>query len=176
MKWSQLKTRIESNFATSVAGRVQVWTTRYRGAHDADGEAWVTIDKQRVSSMGTLSYFEEKYTEATRIREETGCLDYTNPEQRKGYFSAQDEAKRLVEEKNEFFTLWDFNHALFAFLNLSIIEAIASDDPIIRAIATLDRRFGKRRLREYDDSGQPPLVQTLYRFRCKAEGIKSDSD
>ena len=171
MKWSQLKKRIEGGFADSVAGRVQVWTTRYRGAHDAEGEAWITIDKQRVSSMGTCSYFIEQHKEATRIREASGCLDHLDPEQQVGYFAARREAERIVDEKNLFFTLWEFNHALFEFLNLSIDDAIASDDPIIRALVMLDRRFGKRRLKAFDDSEQPPLVRTLYRFRCKAEEI-----
>ena len=48
MKWSQLKKRIEESFADSVRGRVEVWNTRYRRAHDDAGEAWITIDKQRV--------------------------------------------------------------------------------------------------------------------------------
>jgi len=66
----------------------------------------------------------------------------------------------------------DVNRALFDFLNLSINDAIKSDNPIIRAFATLDRRFGRRRLDAFDDSKEHPLVKTLYRFRCKAEGVK----
>ncbi|MHC4745149.1 MAG: hypothetical protein ACYS8Z_24805 [Planctomycetota bacterium] len=38
-------------------------------------------------------------------------------------------------------------------------------------MGTLDRRFGKRRLKEFDDSNEHSLVKTLYRFRCEAEGI-----
>ncbi len=170
MKWSQLKKRIEGNFADSATGRVQVWTTRYRKSHDAEGEAWVTIDKQRVSSMGSYSYLVAAYHEQNRLRTESGCADYRDPEQREGYNNAYHEAERLVKDRG-IFPLWDFNRALFDFLSLSIDDAIASDNPIIRALATLDRRFGKRRLREFDDSDQPPLVKTLYRFRCKVEGI-----
>lgn len=175
MKWSQLKKRIEGGFADSVAGRVQVWTTRYRGAHDAEGEAWITIDKKRVSSMGTCSYYIAAYHEQNRLCKDSGCEDYTDPEQQKGYHAAVHEADRLVGEKG-LFPLWHFNRALFEFLNLSIDDAIASDDPIIRALATLDRRFGKRRLKTFDDSEQPPLVRTLYWFRCKAEGIPLEHD
>lgn len=44
MKWSELKKRIEEKFAESVHGRVEVWATRYRHAHDQEGEAWITFD------------------------------------------------------------------------------------------------------------------------------------
>ena len=175
MKWSQLKKRTEGSFAASVAGRVQVWTTRYRGSHDAEGEAWVTIDKQRVSSMGTYTYLIEHYREVNRLREEAGCTDYSDPGQQEGYSNAHDEADRLVKEKGHI-PLWDFNGALFALLSLSINDAITSDNPIIRAFATIDRRFGKRRLREFDDTQEHPLVATLYRFRCEAEGITKEPE
>jgi hypothetical protein len=62
--------------------------------------------------------------------------------------------------------------ALFDFLNLSINDAVKSANPIIRAFAIIDRRFGKRRLAYFDDSQEHPLVKMLYRFRCKAEGNK----
>jgi len=168
MKWSQLKKRIEANFADSVAGRVEVWTTRYRESQEAEGEAWITIDKQRVYSMGTYTYLVEAYHEATRLREEAGCTE--DPHRDPGYSGAYIEGLHLAEEKG-LFPLWDFNRALFDSLSLSIDDAIKSDSPIIRAFATLDRRFGKRRLRAFDDSDEHSLVQTLYRFRCDAEGM-----
>jgi len=170
MKWSQLKKRIEGNFAASVASRVEVWTTRYRGTPDGDGEGWVTIDKQRVSSMGTYTYLAKSYRETDRLRQESGCTNYFDPAQSEGYCDAAREADRLVKKEGHF-ALWDFNQALFGSLSLSIDDAIQSDNPIIRAFATLDRRFGKRRLRAFDDSGETALVQILYRFRCEVEGI-----
>jgi hypothetical protein len=175
MKWSQLKKRIEDNFADSVRGRVEIWNTRYRKSHDQEGEAWVTIDKQRVSSMGTYTYFAELYRETKRLREESGCTDFRDPDQLEGYHLAHDQADKLVHDRG-LSSLWDVNRALFDSLSLSIDDAIRSENPIIRAFGTLDRRFGKRRLKEFDDSNEPPLVRTLYRFRCEAEGIKTEPE
>jgi hypothetical protein len=169
MKWSQLKKRIEATFADSIAGRVEVWNTRYRKSHDAQGEAWITIDKQRISSMGTLTYFGKSHSEANRLRRESGCIDFRDPQQREGYHQARDEAEKTVHDRGVF-SLCDLNRALFDYLNLSIDDAIQSDNPIIRAFATLDSRFGKRRLKEFDDSEEHTLVKTLYRFRCEVEG------
>jgi hypothetical protein len=175
MKWSQLKKRIEALFADSVAGRVEVWNTRYRRSHDAEGEAWITFDKQRVSSMGTYTFFGESYREVTRIRQELGCMDYRDPEQSDAYYRAHAEADKLAHDRGAFAS-WDVNRALFDYLNLSIDDAIKSDNPIVRAFATLDRRFGKGRLTEFDDSKEHPLVRTLYRLRCEAEGLETGMD
>ena len=68
MQWSQLKKRLESTFADSVRGRVEVWATRYRSAHDQAGEAWITFDKNRLVSMGTWTY----EVESAKIRDALG--------------------------------------------------------------------------------------------------------
>ena len=175
MMWSQLKKRIEATFADSVAGRVEVWNTRYRKSHDEEGEAWITIDKQLVSSMGTYTYFNESYREANRLCEERGCTDYRDPDQYEAYHRAHDKADQIVHDRG-MFRMEDVNSALFDALNLSIDDAIKSDNPIIRAFATLDRRFGKRRLAAFDDSKEHPLVRTLYRIRCEAEGLKAEPE
>ena len=173
MKWSQLKKRIEANFADSVAGRVEVWTTRYRKPCNELGEAWVTIDKQRVWSMATRTYLLEWHREAMKLIK--GPIDLSNPEQREAYWQARHQVENMLPARGVC-KLDDVNRALFDFLNLSINDAIKSDDPIIRAFATLDRRFGRRRLDDFDDSKEHPLVRTLYRFRCKAEGVKIEPE
>jgi hypothetical protein len=179
MKWSQLKVRIESMFADSVAGRVEVWNTRYRKTHEWEneeqGEAWITIDKRRIYDMGDATYRNQLYYEGLRLQSETDCLDYTDPNQIEGYNKAWDEAQQIGHDRGIFSREY-FNKSLFNFLNLSIDVAIKSDNPIIRALSILDRRFGKRRLIEFDDSTENPLVKTLYRFRCEAEGIDKASD
>ncbi len=54
MRWSQLKKMIEATFADHVKGRVEVFVTRYRHAHDAAGEAWIVIGgKRRLAALDT---------------------------------------------------------------------------------------------------------------------------
>ena len=55
----------------------------------------------------------------------------------------------------------EVNFAFSDYLNLSIDDAIKSDDPINRAYGTSDRRFGRRRLMDFDVSKEQPLVTTL---------------
>lgn len=170
MKWSQLKKRIEATFADAVAGRVEVWNTRYRKSHDAEGEAWITIDGQRVWSMGTYAYLMESWRELERRPTDLKCAESEEADQRGGVFGLWGKTHRAVQARGVF-ALPDMNRALFEYLSLSIDDAISSENPVLRAFAMLDRRFGKRRLLGFDASRENPLVQALYRFRCEAEGV-----
>jgi len=48
MRWSELKRRVEANFAPAVKSRVEVFTTSHRLAQDGTGEGWISIDGARV--------------------------------------------------------------------------------------------------------------------------------
>jgi hypothetical protein len=62
---------------------------------------------------------------------------------------------------------------LEAYLSLPVDAALASDSPLLRALAVLDARVGKRRLRELASAPEEhPLVGALLRLRCAAEGIR----
>ena len=64
---------------------------------------------------------------------------------------------------------WLFAAACFSFLNMSIDEAIVSDDPLHRLLAILDKRVGKRRLpRIKEQYVEPELLQKFYQLRWDA--------
>lgn len=175
MKWSQLKKRIEDNFAESVKGRVEIWATRYRKAHDQEGELWITIDKERVLSMGSLKYQKELYETATRLQNERSCKDHQASEQRDSYRQTHADAERMLSE-NEIYDPLDFLQILHRFLTMGIDEALTSPDPLVRALAVLDRRCGKRRLKTSNPSGESSFVAKLYLFRCQAEAIEPSQE
>jgi len=55
---------------------------------------------------------------------------------------------------------------------LSLDDALVSENPIVRALSMVDRRLGKRRLRQIDlTNGEHPLVRMLFRLRCDAERL-----
>jgi hypothetical protein len=65
---------------------------------------------------------------------------------------------------------YEFYYAVEEYLNLSINEAIASTNPIIRALSILDRRLGKRRLISIRDDH--PLVNKLLIIRILVEYLE----
>ncbi len=69
-----------------------------------------------------------------------------------------------------------FEQAVSAVLSLSVNEMVVSENAVIRALAMLDSRLGKRRLRALrlgDD--EHPLVRQFYILRCEAEGTKAQT-
>ena len=170
MKWSQLKKRIEDSMVDSIRGRVQIWSTRYRHAHDDEGEARITIDGKRIQSFGSLTYFIEHHHESQRVLEERGSPDWRDTSQRAEYHNAHRDADRRLAERGVL-PLWEVNRLLFCYLNSGIETIMSSDNPLIRAIGLLDKRCGKRRLVAMNPAAEHPLVQTMYRLRCEVEGI-----
>lgn len=55
--------------------------------------------------------------------------------------------------------------AIESYPQLSIDEALVSESYIVRGLAMLDRRIGKRRLAELDATADHPFVQLLLRLR-----------
>ncbi len=66
----------------------------------------------------------------------------------------------------------DCYDALETYLSLSIKDAISSDNPIIKSLGLIDKRFGKRRLESVEiSSNEHPMVRKFYEIRCEAEGL-----
>ena len=149
MKWSQLKHRTESMFADGIRGRVQLYTTHYRGGPSVingfERHSWITIDGKPIVNMHRHQYVDGIYP------------DFGDP--------------RRFEIG--LFSWWDLPRAAFDYLNMSIDEAMATENTVIRALAVLDRRLGRRRLVLLDPATEIPLVAELLRFRLHVAGVRS---
>ena len=125
MQWSKLKSRTESMFADEVRGRVELRTTCYNQPwHRIYGPArrsWITIDGKPVVNMHKWLSSGPVFSDGHPGRFELGL-----------------------------FTDWDLPYAAKLYLTMSIEDAFASDNTLVRAFAVLDRRAGKRRLAAID--------------------------
>jgi hypothetical protein len=60
----------------------------------------------------------------------------------------------------------DFGDSLRTYLDLPVEDALKHSDALIRALAMVDRRVGKRRIEELKDrTDSDPLVDTFYKLR-----------
>lgn len=159
MRWSKLKQRLEDNFADSLQRRVELHQTRYRESHDQEGEFWITFDKTKILSIGSMTMLNALSKAKIELRE-------TGMSHAEAHSQAIDELERqgalLLEQVIS---------QLKNYLNQSIDEIMSAPSPIIRALGLLDRRFGLRRLERFDPSGEHEFVALLYGLRCKAEGF-----
>lgn len=69
------------------------------------------------------------------------------------------------EERQQFY------EALRDYPDSDIEKALGAADVVVRGLAMIDRRVGKRRLQRMDISNDAPFVQFLYRLRCEVENI-----
>ena len=65
---------------------------------------------------------------------------------------------------------------LVGYLDLSVAAALASDEPIHRALAMVDRRLGRRRFEALAlGQDEHPVVRELYELRAEAEQWRATS-
>ncbi len=155
MRWSKLKKTIEDKFADCVKGRVHLYTTRYTSGSYFMVRGWITLDGKEIANFSTPDNYQKYGWNTPEINER---------------IPAEERTAGQAVEKGEF-SRWDFVVACFDYLNANIDEAFASDNPIIKSFAILDKRFGKRRLKLVDKKDLHPLVNTLLNLRLKCEGM-----
>lgn len=159
MRWSQLKKQLQDRFAKSIAATIDLNQTRYRHSHDQEGEFWISFRGSRMFSAGSLTYLSSLGAETSKNRAA-------------GATSAQAyELAWPVMDSSGLFLLEQMNKDLFFSLGLTVEEMLEHNNPVIRALAIIDARYGKRRLATFDPSTEHHLVQRLHHLRCEAEGI-----
>jgi hypothetical protein len=159
MRWSQLKKQLQDRFAGSVAANIDLNQTRYRHSHDQEGEFWISFGGSRIFSSGSLSYLSSLGVLAAKNR-----ADGSTPAQ------AYELAWPVMDSSGQFL-LEQMNKDLFHSLSLTVEEMLEHNNPVIRALAIIDARYGKRRLATFDPITEHHLVQRLHNLRCEAEGI-----
>jgi hypothetical protein len=147
MKWSKLKSEIENRFCESLKKRVSINSTAY-GACSC-GHAWITLDKVIIANFCTRAYYNNESGQVT----DNG--KYDNLKNTYGELSRQD----IYE------SCWSYVH------ELSIEEALESEDPLIQTLSVIDKRVGKRRLVQLNAEEMHPLASHLFKERLTAENI-----
>jgi hypothetical protein len=162
MKWSNLKSKVEAFFAPSLNGRIELRATRYRKAHDQTGRGYITVDGKEVWNMCTLSFWKVEYPRIDAIKQErqiSAAAAYA-------IVNTQLTQEGVLSQR-------DFYQALEDYCNSSIDSNLDSANPLIKSLALLDARVGKRQLKKLDVSNQHPMVLFFFKLRCEAEGIRA---
>lgn len=196
MKWSGLKKQLEDFICPSLKGRVEFWITNYRKAHDQLGRAYITVDGKEVVNMCTIKKEIAIYNEENQLRKNDDInleQDHLDEDKdiifellrREGF--SEDMLKEISRNRNinniaikkveeqGIFVQYDFFQAVEKFLNSPIEESLKSDSPIVKALALVDRRVGKRTinmLKESIEDEKSELVRCFYKLRCEAKQIQ----
>jgi hypothetical protein len=167
MQWSKLRSAIEARFAPALRGRVRLHQARYRHSNEEVGRVWLAVDGEERAAFATGARWRGVREAADRLMDERAA--WGRPAAYEQAVADAAEAARQAGVRGGD----DALNELEAYLSLPVDAALAAPSPLIRALAVLDARVGKRRLREL--AGGPaehPLVAELLRLRCGAEGIR----
>ena len=160
MLWSKLKTNVESLFAENVRGIVELRSVSYNHSHDNHGRGYITVYGKEVWNMCTFQYFPiekaqidvnlELYAENARSAQ----LDAVNELDMEGVYSQS-----------------GFYFLLHEYCSMPIHESLNSNIPLIKSLAILDRRVGKRKLSTLNLAMDHEMVKYFYTLRCSLEKI-----
>ena len=143
VKWSKLKMLVEGQFAPAINKRVSIFSTAYGNC--GCGRAWLTLDGKEVANFCTRR----------KANVELGWSDWAVAPPGYGELSRQDAYKAC----------WAIVH------DLTIEQALADEDPLVQSLAVLDKRFGKRRQKEFEWKVLHPLARQMFALRLECEGI-----
>lgn len=146
MRWSKLRKLVEDRFCEELKGRVAINSTAYGNC--SCGHAWVTLDDQVLANFCTRAYYNERYLGTASERTKAKYRDQ---------FVVYGEGSR----QNFYDSCWDYIH------ETSVEDALAETDPVMQALAVIDKRVGKRRLAGIDPSALHPLARRLHMERMK---------
>lgn len=160
MQWTKRKKKVETFFSDSVFGRVELRSTHYRGNPDEIGRGYITFDKHEIWSMCTLSFYSIEYERTSEIIDRDSISPYEA--QKIAYDELASEGK---------FNQYKFYDSLDEYCNNSIDVSLASDNLLIRSLAMLDARLGKRRLKSLNILEESHKVIEFYKIRCECEKL-----
>lgn len=159
--WNGMRKYLEEEMlAERLKGRVR-WNCKNLPGLDGASAFEVYVDNAL-----TKRFSMETVARAAAGKQETG-----GKRDMKRFWEGYWAQKALPPEQRSEFDDEDFSLALWEYRCLGAQEAIASDDPVVRMFAVLDRRIGKCTLERLagEIDNQPAWLQPFYRLRLEAE-------
>lgn len=152
--WSALNRQLTDRLCPALRGRITYFLTRYHTVHNAYGRAAIRLDGREIVHFAWPAIYRQE-NDLRRLWKETGQWSYDDPTLRETW------------NQEAVYCETDFLRAAAAFLDLPIEAALGSDDPIIRILAILDRRVGRRTLQKIRQQAPdlPPWVRQFYDLR-----------
>lgn len=152
-------------FVPPLKNRITYFLTRYHDVHNSYGRAAIRLDGKELV---IFSWIEE-------IRQEVQIDQFMSENQ--GSYEAAEQALKPQFDDNCTYCDMSFLTAALNFRDLSIQDALQSENLIIRILAILDKRAGKRTLQRIVSEGAykklPQWVQQFYELRLQVDPLSN---
>lgn len=156
--WSGLNKWLDECLCEELKGRITYFLTRYHKVHDSYGRAAILLDGKELVCFSWIEM----------CRQEQAISEKHAEDRSKDWFGLYDEMKPVWDESCTYCE-WDFLSAVLEFRNVSIQDALNSENYIIKILAILDKRIGKGTLKKIADSQEykqyPHWARQFYELR-----------
>lgn len=162
--WSGIRDKLENEYlAQSLRGHIQYFAASYSKSPDHKGRFAVRYDGEEIFKTDYFEWDMESWFIELRIWNE-------NPE--KSHLECWKIANKETINSGK------FSHDIFydsfnEFDNQSIEKSLNSENAIVRMLALLDRRVGKRKLVSIKNKieNEPEWIKCFYRIRMSSENL-----
>lgn len=159
--WSGFRARYERDFlAQSLQGRLRFFCTRSHGYDDEIECIIVKFDGKEILRTTHNKYW-EKWQEKKKVFCERYGIDT--------YFNVLE--GNIINSGS--FLIRHLYKAAHDYLNQSIERSLTDENALVRMFAVLDRRVGKRRLKQFAGriNEEPEWLQQFYLIRLQSEAV-----
>ena len=161
----------------ALRGRIQYFLTRYHGAPDDYGRFCVRVDGKEYVPGNPYCYWHREYSlleQQLKAERNIPPREWTHHGMlHEAENEAVEQEVRQIAWNDGVFEDYELYRAIREYRESSISDSLHAANPLVRMLAVLDRRVGKRtleKLRETVDE-QPEWLRFFYRLRLEAEGI-----
>ncbi|MGB4465661.1 MAG: hypothetical protein WBI55_06005, partial [Eubacteriales bacterium] len=162
--WSGLKKQLSEGLCDELKNRITFFLTRYHSVHNSYGRAAIRLDGKELVIFSWIDMYYQQYDMSELYKS--------------GVRKPYDELEKLLKPKwdsNCTYSDMDFLDAALQFRNMSIKDALESENYIIKILAILDKRIGKRTLRAIKERNEytqyPAWVQQFYQLRLATSNL-----
>lgn len=157
--WSNLKKQLGELLCDSLKDQISYFYTCYHEVHNAYGRATINCGGKELISFSWVEMYGQEQ-DVTRLFHEGKPISFEELERDTWIPQGK------LNDRN-------FIHSVTIFLKTDIASSLNSDNYILRILAYMDRRVGKRTLLKIREDAEalPEWVKQFYRLRCRAEGL-----
>lgn len=156
--WSGLNKQLTENLCDELKERITFFLTRYHSVHDSYGRAAIRLDAKELVIFSWIEMYHQ----------ESDISELHRDGVREPYYKMEEQLKPKWDADCTYSEM-DFLDAALKFRNMAIKDALESENYIIRILAILDKRIGKRTLAQIKKSNEyqqyPAWVQQFYNLR-----------
>ena len=156
--WSTMHKRLNETLCDQLKGRITYFYTCFREAHDAPQCAAIRLDGKELVRFKWIHMYDQEANISALLKQGIRLP-----------WDEMDEMMKPQWDEDCTYSGGDFFGSALKFFNLSIADALQSENYIVKILAILDKRVGKRTLEKIREAGEyrsyPDWAKQFYELR-----------